>query len=83
MKTICHINRHEIRQNKKRTRKKPVITCKTSKSNDYGYEAILYDDKGREMGRLKYTPEKPLSCGAEAYLDYRYPIKVVKRRKKA
>ena len=35
MKKRIHVNMHHIRHNKKHGTNKPVITVKTSKSNDY------------------------------------------------
>ena len=40
-----HINQHKIRSNKKNNTNEPVITVKTSKSNDYDTEDIYPDSK--------------------------------------
>ena len=41
MKKRIHVNMHHIRHNKKHGTNKPVITVKTSKSNDYGHEVDI------------------------------------------
>ena len=41
MKKIIHVNQHVIKRNKKTGERKPVLTVKTYKSNDYCKEAII------------------------------------------
>ena len=36
-----HVNMHIIRKNHKTGERKPVLTVKTSKSNDYAHEVII------------------------------------------
>ena len=50
MKTIIHVNQHKIRANTKKELRdlEPVLTVKTYKSNDYGYEAIIKDDRRKD-----------------------------------
>ena len=64
MKTIVHINQHNIKYNKKNVIKKPVITCKTYKSNNYGNKVEI-------LGKclVVYSPDKPLSCGATVWIE--------------
>jgi hypothetical protein len=69
MKTILHINQHNIRSNSKGVELKPVITCKTYKSNEYSNQAIIYDKDGNECCRVIYSPDKPLSCGAKVWIE--------------
>ena len=59
MKTRIHVNQHKIRSNKKHNLNEPVITVKTSKSNDYGHEVEILGPS-----KVIYSPDKPLSCGA-------------------
>lgn len=49
MKTIIHVNQHIIRSNGKTGDTKPVLTCKTYKSNEYAHEAIIYDKLGCKL----------------------------------
>lgn len=59
-----HINQHVIRANKKNSTNEPVITVKTSKSNNYAKEVEI-------LGKSKiiYNPDKPLSCGAKVWIE--------------
>jgi hypothetical protein len=68
MKTIIHVNQHNIKANSK-GENKPVLTCKTYKSNVYCNEAIVYGQDGLPAARIVYSPEKPLSCGAKVWIE--------------
>lgn len=94
MKTIIHVNQHNIRRNRKKNAEFqetnntknhlarqhliPVLTCKTYKSNDYGMEAIVKDKDGNEIGRFVYRPETPLSCGAHVWFETENEVEVIK-----
>lgn len=71
MKTIIHVNQHNIKANKKAKKKnrKPVITCKTYKSNEYADEVVILDKDGDTAARVIYSPDKPLSCGAHVWIE--------------
>ena len=64
MKKIIHINQHIIKKNAKTGTREPVITVKTYKSNDYAHE--VYVDG---PCKIKYSPDKPLSCGAHEWIE--------------
>ena len=64
MKTRIHVNQHKIRSNKKYNLNEPVITVKTSKSNDYGHEVEILGPS-----KIIYSPDKPLSCGARVWIE--------------
>jgi hypothetical protein len=64
MKTIVHVNQHQIRHNHKHGTKDPVLTVKTYKSNDYASEVEI---KG--PCKVVYSPDKPLSCGARVWIE--------------
>jgi len=72
-----HVNQHKIRSNKKHGENEPVLTCKTSKTNDYGHEIAIYDDSGKEVARVIYRPHKPLSCGARVWIESRSKIDII------
>ena len=59
-----HINQHIIRSNKKHNLNEPVITVKSSKSNNYAHEVEI---KG--PSKVIYSPNKPLSCGAKVWIE--------------
>lgn len=63
MKTIVHVNQHNIRANKDGLNR-PVITVKTYKSNTYAHSV---DIEG--PCRIVYEPEKGLSCGAKVWIE--------------
>ena len=44
-----HVNQHNIKANKKNQENKPVLSCKTSASNDYGHEVAILDKDGAEV----------------------------------
>jgi hypothetical protein len=68
MKTIIHVNQHEIKKNKD-GENRPVLTCKTYKKNKYAHEAIIYGQDGKEAARIIYSHNKPLSCGAKVWIE--------------
>ena len=41
MKKRIHVNMHIIRRNHKTGEREPVLTCKTSKGNDYAHEVEI------------------------------------------
>lgn len=73
-----HINQHKIRSNKKNDEFEPVVTCKTTKSNDYGHEVAIYDKQGNEVARVIYRPHKPLSCGAKCWVESKSDVAVIR-----
>jgi len=64
MKKRIHINQHKIRSNKKNGTKEPVITVKTSKSNNYAHEVKI-----EGPSKVVYSPDKPLPCGARVWIE--------------
>ena len=64
MKKRIHINQHKIRSTKKHNLNEPVITVKTSKSNDYAHEVEI-----NGPSKVIYSPDKPLSCGAKVWIE--------------
>jgi|TARA_B100002051_G_C16234774_1_gene392095 hypothetical protein len=64
MRKRIHINQHKIRSNKKHNLNEPVITVKTSKSNDYAHEVQVHGPS-----KVVYSPDKPLSCGAKVWIE--------------
>ena len=59
-----HVNQHNVRSNKKNGTNKPVITVKTSKSNDYAHQVEVLGPS-----KVIYRPDKPLSCGAKVWME--------------
>lgn len=73
MKTIVHINQHNIRANLKDDANRPVITVKTYKSNEYAHE-VEFTGKARVV----YSPDKPLSCGARVWIETDEPVTIIR-----
>jgi len=65
-----HINQHVIRRNAKTGERKPVISCKTYKTNDYAHEVEIDGPC-----KIIYNPDKPLPCGAKVWIETDAPIK--------
>jgi len=78
MKTVIHVNQHNIKFNaKNEDERKPVLTTKTYKDNRYGDTVIIRDANRNEIGRFVYRPDKPLSCGAKVWFETEYDVEVV------
>ena len=67
MKTRIHINQHNIRANKG-GKGLPVVTVKDYKQNRRTDEAVIIYD-GKEVARIVYRPDHPLSCGAKCWVE--------------
>ena len=59
-----HVNRHNVAYNKKHGTRRPVFTVKTYKSNTKTNRIRCPDG-----GTLVYRPDKPLPCGAVAWME--------------
>lgn len=64
MKTIIHVNQHVIKSNAKSGERKPTLTVKTYKSNNYASEVEILGPS-----KIVYSPDKPLSCGAKVWIE--------------
>jgi len=73
MRTIVHVNQHNVRSNATKGTDLPVLTVKTYKSNRYAYEVNI---KG--PSKLVYSPDNPLSCGARVWLETQDEVEVVR-----
>ena len=71
MKKIVHINQHVIKKNAKTGERKPVITVKTYKSNDYAHEVSIDGPC-----KIIYRPDKPLSCGAKVWIETEFNVNI-------
>ena len=72
MKKRIHVNQHKIRSNKKHNLNEPVITVKTSKSNNYGHEVEILGPS-----KIIYSPDKPLSCGAKVWIETEAEVNII------
>lgn len=71
-----HVNQHVIRKNRKDGERNPPLTVKNYKSNTYGSKVEILDDAGKVVCEVVYTPDKPLSCGAEVYVRTSSDIRI-------
>lgn len=72
MKTIIHVNQHQIRHNHKHGTNDPVLTVKTYKSNDYAHEVRIKGDS-----KVVYSKDKPLSCGARVWIETEAEVEII------
>ena len=82
MKTIIRVNQHKIKSNRKSGATEPVLTCKTYKSNTYAHEARICDENGREVARVVYRPNRPLSCGAHVWIETQLTVQTITKGNK-
>ena len=71
MKKRIHVNMHIIRKNNKTGERNPVLTVKTSKSNQYAHE-VQIDGPSKVI----YSPDKPLSCCARVWIETDSEVKL-------
>ena len=74
MKTVIHVNQHEIRYNNKNGTDRPVLTVKTYKSNTYCHEVVIKGDS-----KVIYSPNNPLSCGARVWVETHAEVETFRR----
>lgn len=81
MKTVIHVNQHVIKRNRmlRDQPPEPVLTVKTYRSNEYAFEAVIRDSGGKEVARVVYRPDKPLSCGAHVWIETQNTVEVIDR----
>lgn len=73
MKTIVHVNQHNIKHNTKNPDdRKSVLTVKTYKSNTYANEVHI-----EGPCKIVYSPDKPLSCGARVWIETEGSVEVI------
>lgn len=76
MKTIIHVNQHNIRANSKLGEGEiplPVLTIKTYKSNTYANEVEV-----NGPSKVVYSPDKPLSCGAKVWIETQSTVTIIR-----
>ena len=70
MKTVIHVNQHNIRANAKGA-SLPVLTVKTYKEN-----TLCNGVEIAGPSRIVYSPDKPLSCGARVWIETHSEVKI-------
>ena len=72
MKHYIHVNQHVIKQNCKTGQRDPVLTVKNYKDNQYFHEVRI---DGPCI--VRYSPDKPLSCGAKVWIETDAPVAIL------
>jgi len=73
MKTIIHVNQHEVKANVKNGTTNPVLTVKTYKDNTYAHEVKI-----NGYSTVVYSPDKPLACGARVWIETQAEVEIIK-----
>jgi hypothetical protein len=71
MKYYIHVNQHVIKRNAKTGEREPVLTVKSYRDNQYGHEVRI---DGPCV--IRYSPDKPLSCGARVWVETESPVEI-------
>lgn len=78
MRTVIHVNQHNIRSNKTKDTDLPVITVKQGRKNTYcneveilGPSRIIYGGEGSNAKPL-------LSCGARVIIETEAEVRIIK-----
>jgi hypothetical protein len=79
MKTVIHVNRQVLAQNKRDNKHKPAITAKNYKENKYGHKVDILDKDGNVVASVVHS-KKPLKCGARCWIETNNSIKVTHER---
>lgn len=64
-----HVNKHVIGSNRKTGKREPIFRVKTYKQNVAAFEVEFTGN-----AKMVYRPEKPLSCGAVAWIETTDPV---------
>jgi len=68
MKQIIHVAQEAIRKNTKEGTNDPAIICRTYQGSERHHEVEFVLKDGTVVGKMVYSPHKPLSCGARLWL---------------
>lgn len=73
-----NVNSHAIRSNRRgRPPKKPIVVRAGKAGKPVGaWGIIVTDADGNPVAAVRYTPDRPLKCGAEVYVECLYRPKV-------
>lgn len=76
-KTVIHINRHIVTRNRKTGTRQPCIAVRCGRSGkaEYDQEVELVDSQGKAVAKFVYSPDKPLKCGAQIWVETDLTVK--------
>lgn len=66
-----HVNQHVIRRNTKTGDTAPPLSVKTSKGSFACSDVVIHGESV-----VRYSPERPLSCGARVWIETRARLSV-------
>lgn len=80
MKTnyYINVNRKKIASNKKNKSKDPPISVRRGRAgkSSYANKIPIKDKEGNTVAWVEYSPDQPLSCGAQVFVTCLYPTDV-------
>jgi hypothetical protein len=79
MKTILHVNQHEISKNKKQDLNNPILICRKGVEYFYGHEAIIYGQDGLEAARIRYAPKNTLPSGGNVWIETDNKVDIINK----
>lgn len=68
-KTVIHVNQHVIRRNKRDGCADPPITVRRGAKVTRAAQVVIYGQDAKPAAIVKYSPDKPLSCGARVWIE--------------
>ena len=74
MRTIIHVNQHNIKHNQKSDNKKPVLTVKDYKRNRKADSISIVVPGVGVVAKVVYQPDNPLNCGARCWVETEYEV---------
>jgi hypothetical protein len=69
MKQIIHVAQDAIRRNAKNGTNEPAIIIRDHRWSRRVHEIELQTPDGKVIGKMIYSPHKPLSCGARLWIE--------------
>lgn len=78
---FVHVNSHVIRANRRADKPaKPIVVRVGRAGKPRGaWGVTIVDATGRPVAIVTYTPDRPLKCGAEVYVECLYAPKPVRQ----
>ena len=70
-RTVIHVNQHIIKRNRKTGEREAPLSVKRKSGGrvQRAHHVSILDEAGREVARVVYSPDKPLSCGAVCWVE--------------
>ena len=74
--SIVHVNSNTIRSNRKSQTEVPPLSVRKTRSSKASYcnQVDICDSLGNVVASVVYQPETPLSCGAQVWIETKFPV---------